>query len=138
VDALHPRLLVTDFPGTFAFYAAVLPKLVGAELAGGGPAGPYASWDVGGEGLLSMFDATAMSTVTGTEASKAAREADKAAGDAVMLVCRVGDVDAGTELCRAHGAAIVAPPVDRPEWGKNLRTSHVRAPEGVLIELQSY
>jgi hypothetical protein len=129
MDALQPRLLVTDFAGTYAFYSAVLPELVGAQLAAGGPDGPYASWDVGGDGLLSMFDAKAMSAVTG---------ADTAAGDAVMLVCRVGDVESGTDLCLTHGATIVAPPVDRPAWGQNLRTSHVRAPEGVLIELQSY
>jgi predicted enzyme related to lactoylglutathione lyase len=129
VDALHPRLLVNDFPAAYAFYSAVLPETAGAQLSAGGPTGPYASWDVGGEGLLSMFDARAMGAVTGAGAT---------AGDAVMLVCRVTDVDKATELCRSHGATIVAPPADRPDWGPTMRTAHLRDPEGVLIEFQSY
>ncbi|GAA3337373.1 hypothetical protein GCM10020358_13400 [Amorphoplanes nipponensis] len=129
MDALHPRLLVHDFRTVHTFFSALLPELVGAHQAAGGPDGPYASWDVGGEGLLSMFDAGAMSAATGTEASP---------GGTVMLVCRVPDVDAGTELCLTLGATLVAPPTDRPDWGPHLRVSHVRAPEGVLIELQSY
>ena len=129
MDALHPRLLVTDFSAVYGFYAAVLPKLVGARLAAGDAGGPYASWDVEGEGLLSIFDRTAMNAVTGVNTTP---------GDTMMLVCRVTDVDAGTELCLAHGATLVVPPADRAEWGPNLRTSHLRALEGVLIELQSY
>jgi predicted enzyme related to lactoylglutathione lyase len=64
--------------------------------------------------------------------------AGPAPGDTVMLVCRVADVDHGTEMCLAHGATLVTPPVDRPEWGPTLRTSQLRDPQGVLIELQSY
>jgi predicted enzyme related to lactoylglutathione lyase len=129
MDALHPRLLVDDFPTVFAFYAAVLPKLAGAQLAAGGPDGPYASWDAGDQGLLSMCDARMMSRAAGAEVTT---------GGAVMLVCRVADVDDGADLCRAHGATVVSPPADRPEWGPNLRTAHLRDPQGTLIELQSY
>jgi len=32
----------------------------------------------------------------------------------------------------------VVAPADRPEWGPNLRTAHLRDPLGTLIELQSY
>jgi hypothetical protein len=106
MDALHPRLLVTDFSAVYGFYAAVLPKLVGARLAAGDPGGPYASWDVEGEGLLSIFDRTAMNAVTGVNTT---------AGGTVMLVCRVTDVDTGTELCLTNGATLVVPPADRPE-----------------------
>jgi catechol 2,3-dioxygenase-like lactoylglutathione lyase family enzyme len=134
MDALHPRLLVTDFPEAFAFYEAELPKLAGAHLAAGGATGPYASWDVGGEGLLSLFDRK------GFERAGLASAAAAAAGaaDGVMLVCRVSDVDEGARLCLEHGAVLVAPAVDRPEWGPGLRTAHLRDPGGVLIELQSY
>src|SRR5690349_3191227 len=117
MDALHPRLLVNDFGAVFAFYAAVLPELAGAQLSAGGPEGPYASWDVGGQGLLSMFDARMMGRAVGT---------DVTTGGAVMLVCRVADVDEGADLCQAHGATVVTPPADRPEWGPNLRTAHLR------------
>jgi hypothetical protein len=60
------------------------------------------------------------------------------AQDSVMFVCRVKDVETGYALCLAHGASPVADPADRPDWGPNLRTAHVRDPEGNLIELQSY
>ena len=55
-----------------------------------------------------------------------------------MLVCLVGDVEAGVELSVRHGATLAVPPTDRPEWGPTLRTAHLRDPEGNLIELQSY
>lgn len=104
----------------------MLPELAGAHLAAGGARGPYASWNVGDQGLLSMMDARLMDG------------AEVTAGGAVMLVCRVADVDAGAGLCQAHGATVVTPPADRPEWGANLRTAHLRDPQGTLIELQSY
>ncbi|GHJ48300.1 extradiol dioxygenase [Catellatospora sp. TT07R-123] len=128
MDALHPRLLVTDFPRSFAFYEAVLPRLAGANLARGGAGGPYASWDVDGQGLLSLFDRRGMAAIAG----------DIGGGGAAMLVCRVDDVDEGARLCAEHGAVLVAAPTDRPQWGPGLRTAHLRDPDGVLIELQSY
>lgn len=135
MDALHPRLLVNDFAATFRFYDAVLPELLGAERMSGDQAGPYAHWDVDGQGLLVLFDRSMMASVAGT----AALPADAPpAQDRTMFVCRVPDVDAGFTLCLKHGATPVATPTDRPEWGPNLRTAHLRDPEGNLIELQSY
>jgi len=131
MDALHPRLLVADFSEAYAFYAAVLPALAGAKLAAGGGAGPYASWDVEGQGVLSLFDSAVM-------ASSVQIRVPAQPQDAVLLVCRVDDVDQGARVCVAHGATVVAPPTDRPDWGPNLRTAHLRAPGAVLIELQSY
>ncbi|MEU6850240.1 VOC family protein [Actinacidiphila alni] len=135
MDALHPRLLVGRFADTFRFYDAVLPTLVGAALTRGGPDGPYASWDIGAEGVLMLFDRSAMAEVTGT----AGLPADgPPAQDRTMLVSRVPDVAAGYELCLRHGAAPVAAPADRPQWGPTMRTAHVRDPDGNLVELQSY
>ncbi|MFI6325834.1 VOC family protein [Nonomuraea sp. NPDC050556] len=128
MDALHPRLLVTAFAETFRFYDAVLPALFGAVRAQGGEEGPYAHWDVGDEGLLTLMDRRGMAGLTGGEVS----------GDRSMNVCRVPDVDKAYDLCLRHGAKPVAAPVDRPEWGPNLRTAHLRDPEGNLLELQSY
>ncbi|GII34423.1 VOC family protein [Planotetraspora mira] len=133
MDALHPRLLVTRFAECFEFYDAVLPRLVGATLTRGGPAGPYAGWDVDGQGLLSLFDADAMAAAVGDLAA-----AGSPTRDGVMFVCRVDDVDAALALCLRHDAKPAADAADRPQWGPNLRTAHVRDPEGVLIELQSY
>lgn len=37
-----------------------------------------------------------------------------------------------------HGARVLAEPRDRPAWGPNLRTAHIRTPDDTLVELQSY
>ena len=135
MDALHPRLLVDRFADCFRFYDAVLPALIGAVRASGGVSGPYAHWDVDGQGVLVLFDRGAMAAVTGTDGLPA--DAPQAQ-DRSMFVCRVDDVDAGLALCLARGAELTAPARDRPEWGPGLRTAHVRDPEGNLVELQSY
>ncbi|GAB3973951.1 hypothetical protein GCM10029978_054380 [Actinoallomurus acanthiterrae] len=134
MDVLHPRLLVSRFAECFSFYDAVLPELAGARLARGGATGPYASWDVGEEGVLALFDRAAMATVAGT----AGLPAEAPAQDRAMFVSRVADVDAAFALCLRHGAETVAVPADRPEWGPTLRNALVRDPDGTLLELQSY
>lgn len=135
MDALHPRLLVDRFAEMFEFYQAVLPKLVGARLAKGSADAYYANWDVDEQAVLVLFDRARMADVVGTgELPKAAG----AAQDQVMFVCRVADVDAGVELCVQHGATLVVPATDRPDWGPTLRTAHLRDPERHLIELQAY
>ncbi|MFD6176727.1 MULTISPECIES: VOC family protein [unclassified Isoptericola] len=134
MDALHPRLLVSRFDVCFRFYDAVLPLLVGARLARGTEAGPYASWDIGSEGAVTLLDRATMASIAGT----AGLPSDAPQQDAAMLVSRVADVAEGYALCLAHGAAPVAPPTARPEWGPTTRTAHVRDPEGNLWELQSY
>ncbi|GLW07196.1 extradiol dioxygenase [Microtetraspora sp. NBRC 13810] len=134
MDVLHPRLLVGRFADCFRFYDEVLPRLIGAKLTRGAATGPYASWDAGSEGVLTLFDRAAMAAVTGA----GGLPADTPAQDRAMLVSRVGDVDAGFELCLRHGGRAVSPPANRPEWGAGLRTAHLRDPDGNLIELQSY
>jgi predicted enzyme related to lactoylglutathione lyase len=135
VDALHPRLLVTRFAECFEFYRAVLPELIGAKLIKGTAAGPYANWDVDDQAVLVLFERAAMAAVAGTTDLPVTAAP---AQDAVMFVCRVTDVDAGVALCLRNGANLVAGAADRPEWGPNLRTAHLRDPEGTMIELQSY
>ncbi|MFI8829172.1 glyoxalase/bleomycin resistance/extradiol dioxygenase family protein [Streptomyces sp. NPDC053431] len=136
MDRPYPRLLVADFAACFRFYDAVLPSLAGARLAKGGPEGPYANWDRDDEAVLSLFARTAMAAALGT-ADLPGRPAVPAQDDA-MLVLRVDDVDRGFALCEERGGLAVAAPADRPAWGPNLRSAHLRDPEGRLIELQSY
>ncbi|MEU7553920.1 VOC family protein [Streptomyces sp. NPDC044571] len=131
MDALHPRLLTARFDATFRFYDALLPALLGATRTRGSAEGPYASWDVGDQGVLALLDRVA------TPAPATPRPA-AAPDDRTMLVSRVPDVDAAYAACLAHGATPAAPPADRPEWGPTLRTAQVRDPEGNLWELQSY
>lgn len=135
MDALHPRLLVTRFAESFRFYEAVLPKLIGAALVQGTESGPYAHWDLDGQGVLMLFSRSAMAATLGTAHLPTSTGP---AQDNAMLVCRVDDVDAGLALALAHGGILAAEAADRPEWGPTLRTAHVRDPDGNLIELQSY
>ncbi len=135
MDALHPRLLVDRFAESFEFYDAVLPELFGATLMRGTAAGPYANWDVDGQGILVLFDRAALAATIGSADLPTSAPAVQ---DRVMFVCRVTDVDAGLALCLRHGGTLVSDATDRPEWGPGLRTAHLRDPEGHLIELQSY
>lgn len=134
MDALYPRLLVDRFTECFAFYDAVLPALAGAALARGSAAGPYASWDVGDDGVLALLDRSTMAAVAGT----AEPPVGAVAQDKAVIVSRVADVDAANALCLRHGGRSVAAPADRPEWGPTLRNALVRDPDGNLVELQSY
>jgi predicted enzyme related to lactoylglutathione lyase len=135
MDALYPRLLVARFTECFRFYDAVLPKTSGAHRVKGTEAGSYAQWDRGDQALVILHDRAAMAETIGT----AHLPVDASpAQDAAMLVCRVADVDAALALCLEHGGTLVVDATDRPQWGPNLRTAHLRDPDGNLIELQSY
>ncbi|WP_395297990.1 glyoxalase/bleomycin resistance/extradiol dioxygenase family protein [Kitasatospora hibisci] len=135
MDALYNRLLVSRFAECFDFYEAVLPPLTGAVLVKGSSAGPYANWDVADQALLSLFDRGLMAFTVGT--SELPVEAPPVQ-DASMLVFRVTDVDESLALCLRHGGTLAVEPTNRPEWGPNLRSAHLRDPDGRLIELQSY
>ncbi|MFE6845660.1 VOC family protein [Streptomyces sp. NPDC057686] len=134
MDALHTRLLVARFGDAFRFYDALLPALLGATRTRGGVEGPYASWDVDGQGVLALFDRAA----TAATAAPAGAAGPAGPDDRTMLVSRVPDVDTAYAACLARGAAPAGPPADRPEWGPTLRSAQVRDPEGNLWELQSY
>ncbi|MGW3043740.1 VOC family protein [Kitasatospora sp. NPDC001159] len=136
MDALYPRLLVTRFAECFDFYRAVLPALTDATLVKGTPEGPYANWDVEDQAVLVLYDRSAMASTLGTTGLPAHPAAP--AQDSAMLVFRVDDVDKALALCLDHGGTLAVPATDRPEWGPNLRSAHLRDPEGHLIELQSY
>ncbi|MQY09154.1 VOC family protein [Actinomadura macrotermitis] len=133
MDALYPRLLVDDFAACARFYEEALRALLGIEPAKVVPQARYASWDLNGETVLSLFDRTAIAGAAGT-----AGLPDAAGRDRSMLALRVGDVDAAAAALTGLGATPVAPPQDRPEWGPGLRTAHLRDPAGNLLELQSY
>ncbi|MET7338627.1 VOC family protein [Nonomuraea sp. NPDC005650] len=130
MDALYPRLLVRDFPASAAFYQAVLRELLGVEPVKVLPG--YANWDIEGEAGLVLFDRGRLAAAIGTE------DLPQAAQDMAMLVMKVDDVDTAAACLAGHGATVVAPPQDRPDWAPTLRTAHLRDPEGNLIELQSY
>ncbi|MFD0277599.1 VOC family protein [Kitasatospora sp. NPDC127111] len=135
MDALYNRLLVSRFAECFEFYRAILPPLTGATLVKGSPEGPYANWDVADQALLALYDRALMAVTLGTAGLPAEPPAVQ---DTAMLVFRVDNVDEALSLCLRNGGSLAAVATDRPEWGPNLRSAHLRDPEGRLIELQSY
>ncbi|MDX3072470.1 VOC family protein [Streptomyces sp. NPDC088354] len=134
MDALYPRLLVEDFDAAVRFWTAALRDLLATEPVKVLPEAGYANWDLGGQAALTLFSRTALARTIGTETLPAHAPAQ----DAAMLVLRVEDVDVAAGKLAAHGADVLAEPQDRPAWGPNLRTAHLRTPDGCLVELQSY
>ena len=135
MDALYPRLLVDDFPTTVEFYRGVLDELFGIQPVKVIPEAAYANWDLGGETALVLFGRAGLNAALALEAEAPA--ASSAAASA-MLVLKVDDVNTAAQIVEKHGATPLAAAQDRPQWGPNLRTAHLRAPDGTLLELQSY
>lgn len=123
------RLLVGDFPATFAFWRDVMRLSVafGPESPGAPPGYAYFTVDGAGVELLSR-DAFA-------EALGEAAPAPTPTGRAEVLVFQVDDVDATYAELAGRGVASIVPPRDRPEWGA--RTLHLTDPDGHLIEIYS-
>jgi len=120
------RLLVGDFPATFAFWRDVMRLSVafGPETPGAPPG--YAYFTAGEVGV----------ELLGRDAFAAALgEATPAAGREAVLVFQVDDVDATYAELAGRGATPIAAPQDRPEWGA--RTLHLADPDGHLIEIYS-
>ncbi|MFI6827462.1 VOC family protein [Kribbella sp. NPDC050241] len=134
MDALYPRLLVRDFPAAVDFYRPALAELYGVQPVKVIPEAQYANWDLDGQTSLVLFGRAMIASTIGT----AALPADVESQDASMLVLKVDAVDPATAVLEKLGAVVLTPPQDRPRWGPNLRTAHLRAPDGTLLELQSY
>ncbi|MFI6348846.1 VOC family protein [Streptomyces sp. NPDC050560] len=134
MDALYPRLLVGDFDTAARFWTGALRDLLGIEPVKVIPAAGYANWDLDGGTVLVLFARASLAAAVGTGDLPSAAPAQ----DAAMLVLRVPDVDDAARRLAGHGATPVTEPQDRPDWGANLRTAHLRTPDGTLVELQSY
>ncbi|MFG1820264.1 VOC family protein [Kribbella sp. NPDC049174] len=134
MDALYPRLLVRDFPAAVDFYRTALTELYDVQPVKVIPEAQYANWDLDGQTGLVLFGRTMMATTIGT----GDLPPDAPTQDAAMLVFKVDEVDTAVEALAKLGAIVLSPPQDRPQWGPNLRTAHLRAPDGTLLELQSY
>ncbi|GAA0942360.1 VOC family protein [Kribbella koreensis] len=134
MDALYPRLLVRDFPASVEFYRGVLASLFGVEPVKVVPEASYANWDLDGQAGLVLFGRSMIAGTVGT----GELAAEVPAQDRSMLVFKVDEVDAAVKVFTQYGGTVVAEAQDRPQWGPNLRTAHLRDPEGNLLELQSY
>ncbi|WP_405138504.1 VOC family protein [Nocardia sp. NBC_01388] len=125
------RVLVDDFADSYRFYRDILGLPLkhhepGEQEPG---AGPYACF-VAGDADLALFTRAYMDAAVGAE------HRPKDGIDTVVVVLRVGDVDAAAKTVEARGAELTTVPADQPAWGT--RVAHLRAPEGTLIELCQY
>ncbi|QNE20444.1 glyoxalase/bleomycin resistance/extradiol dioxygenase family protein [Kribbella qitaiheensis] len=134
MDALYPRLLVRDFPAAVDFYRGVLAELFDIQPVKVIPEAAYANWDIDGQTGLVLYGQAVMAETIGTTALHVAAESQ----DGAMLVFKVDSVDAAVTVFERFGASVLAPAQDRPQWGPTLRTAHLRAPDGTLVEIQSY
>ncbi len=121
------RLLVQNFAACFDFYGGTL----GLELTFGDRDGPYAEF-ASGTGRIALYDRKLMAQVVGT----LGLPAHPGGQDTFLLSLSTEDVDARFKELIEAGVEGVTEPQDRPVW--EIRTAHIRDPDGNLIEISSY
>ncbi len=122
----YVRLLVVDYPACFRFYQNMLGFTVrlGDEHSG------YAELQTG-DVTIALFERQTMAEAVGN----ADLPLDVAGQDRFVVIFAVDDVDETCRQLQTRGVTLVAEPVDRPDW--NVRTAHLRDPDGNLIEINS-
>jgi predicted enzyme related to lactoylglutathione lyase len=127
IQAVHPRLLVTNFQACFEFYAHVL----NLPYRGEDTTGPYAEfYDVTTNATL--FGLFVREYMAGT-VHTAHKPVQADAQDTIALCLEVDDVDATAALVKAAGYSLVNEPMNMEHW--TLRVAHFRDPDGNLIEI---
>ncbi|HEV2448794.1 MAG TPA: VOC family protein [Thermoplasmata archaeon] len=122
-----PRLLVKDFRASWRFYRDVL----GLRPLSGHGEPPYGEFALSAHTVLGIFDRKLMAKAVGLLPGRySTRPIGRSA-----LIWEVKDVDAVAARLRRKGVRLLSPPTDRPEW--QLRTLHLRDPDGYLIEIES-
>jgi predicted enzyme related to lactoylglutathione lyase len=122
MQLINLRLLVGDIPASIRFWRDVmqLPMTYGDEAMG------YAYFATSSAGI-ELMQRDAFAGAIGTAA------VPTAGGHPAVIVFSVEDVDASYADLVARGAAPVAGPQDRAEWGA--RSAQVGDPDGYLVEV---
>jgi len=123
----HVRLLVKDFARSWKFYRDVL----GLTPVKGHGSPPYGEFQASVGAVLSLFERSRMAEAVGLAPG---RYPAGAVGRSAVIF-EVKDVDAAARRLRGRGVRLLCGPTDRPAW--QLRTIHLRDPDGYLIELYS-
>ncbi|WP_369217689.1 VOC family protein [Streptomyces flavofungini] len=125
MELAQVRLLVSDFPACYRFYAEVL----GLKPQSGAEEGPYEKFS----------PATGSAGIALQDRSMMAGLIDELAGSATghrsLVVLRVDDLDAYCEQITGRGAVLAhgpAPLTDR------MQAAHLKDPEGNVVELQEW
>jgi lactoylglutathione lyase len=125
MELAQVRLLVTDFPACYRFYADVL----GLKPQSGATEGPYEKFSPhAGSAGIALQDRVMMAGVLG-------ELGETATGHRSLVVLRVDDLDAYCAEITSRGATLLhgpAPMTDR------MRVAHLKDPEGNLVELQQW
>jgi predicted enzyme related to lactoylglutathione lyase len=119
------RLLVTDFPACYRFYAEVL----GLKPQSGAVDGPYEKFSPAtGSAGIALQSRAMMAGIVG-------ELGDEATGHRSLVVLRVDDLDAYCEQITSRGATLLHGPAPMTE---RMRVAHLKDPEGNLVELQEW
>jgi predicted enzyme related to lactoylglutathione lyase len=119
------RLLVTDFPACYRFYAEVL----GLKPQSGAVDGPYEKFSPAtGSAGIALQSRAMMAGIVG-------ELGDEATGHRSLVVLRVDDLDAYCEQITSRGATLLHGPAPVTE---RMRVAHLKDPEGNLVELQEW
>jgi lactoylglutathione lyase len=113
------RLLLNDVPAGIRFWRDVMQ----IKLSYGDEAMGYAYFEIDGIGI-ELMSREGFSSAVGKPAP---------ANSGAIITFRVDDVDTAYKELVARGAAAIADPADRPEWGA--RTAHISDPEGNIVEV---
>ncbi|MEU6817007.1 VOC family protein [Streptomyces sp. NPDC046860] len=125
MELAQVRLLVTDFPACYRFYAEVL----GLRPQSGSAEGPYEKFSPhAGSAGIALQDRASMAEVL-------AGLGDTATGHRSLVVLRVDDLDAYCAEITGRGAELVHGPAD---FTGRMRVAHLKDPEGNLVELQEW
>ncbi|MFF7444512.1 MULTISPECIES: VOC family protein [unclassified Streptomyces] len=125
MELAQVRLLVSDFPACYRFYADVL----GLKPQSGATQGPYEKFSpTTGSAGIALQDRSMMAGVLGELGGAAS-------GHRSLVVLRVDDLDTYCAQITERGATLLhgpAPMTDR------MRVAHLKDPEGNLVELQQW
>ena len=118
----YVRLLVDSYRSTFHFYRDVM----GMESMRGDPSSLYAEFEGGGV-RLALFQRSHMAAALGVPEPKGEGRGH------VALVFAVDDVDAAHRELEGKGVKFIMAPRTHEDW--NVRTAHLRDPDGNVIEI---
>jgi lactoylglutathione lyase len=121
------RLLVKDFDKSWRFYQ----DLLGLTPVKGHGHPPYGEFVSKNEAVVSIFERKLMAEAVGLGPGRYPR----ANVGRSAVIFEVKDVDAVAKRLRDRGVPLLRGPTDRPDW--QLRTIHLRDPDGHLIEIYS-
>jgi lactoylglutathione lyase len=127
LELSNVRILASDFARSWTFYRDVL----GLTPRKGHGDPPYGEFVAGDRTVVGIFEQKLMADATGLEAGPSPTSIVGRSA----LILETADVDAVAKELERQKVPLIRRPTDRPAW--QLRTIHLRDPDGNLIEIYS-